>query len=385
VDTKHSKQRRNQRQIARRDVQKAIKHGLATPDPRNPNVVIYEHNNMKFIVDKTSNHLITSMVTEANFDPKDISAEDIHRNSQSLRMIRSFPCNWKSHTVIVVDTSGSMRKSDVSGCRTRLGVVWRSLAQDFVQPRIESGIAEDFDVVSIVLMGETATTVVMQHPTDFVLYNLLHEFFLESEMVSKKKTKKSKDSCKDGTRKRIRAGGHGHYIPSLKLAASMLEKDDNQSSVLSMLVLSDGRPSDYHGTRTKVNKRSGPSIDNEIITFGEELACKYGRRFHLSTIGIGSLKEFKIMQEMVNAAKDFGGNATFQLPSKSTSQVGAAISSIATSMTLTQTELRTGGGPRQRRVRSCLRESRKNMPLLTEIVDKEEFDIYLGPNVNQVV
>ena len=48
---------------------------------------------------------------------------------------------WKSNTVIVIDTSGSMRQNDVWGSRDRLDAVWLSIALDFVATRLENGSA----------------------------------------------------------------------------------------------------------------------------------------------------------------------------------------------------------------------------------------------------
>jgi hypothetical protein len=64
--------------------------------------------------------------------------------------------------------------------------------------------------------------------------------------------------------------------------------------------------------------------------------------------------------------------------------IGRVLSSVATSLTTAQTELMFGGGQgnkQQRRVRHCIRENRRLIPLITEMVDKDEFDIYMNENV----
>jgi len=64
--------------------------------------------------------------------------------------------------------------------------------------------------------------------------------------------------------------------------------------------------------------------------------------------------------------------------------IGAAISSVAASLTKTQLELvdlqRMNGG-QQRRVRPVMRENNKTLPLLAEVVSENEFDIYMDANV----
>ena len=47
-------------------------------------------------------------------------------NSQTRAM-------WKSHSVLIVDLSGSMRKDDVNGARCRSDGVWMALARDYVK------------------------------------------------------------------------------------------------------------------------------------------------------------------------------------------------------------------------------------------------------------
>eukprot|EP00543_Licmophora_paradoxa_P019175 CAMPEP_0202461956 /NCGR_PEP_ID=MMETSP1360-20130828/51806_1 /ASSEMBLY_ACC=CAM_ASM_000848 /TAXON_ID=515479 /ORGANISM="Licmophora paradoxa, Strain CCMP2313" /LENGTH=64 /DNA_ID=CAMNT_0049084233 /DNA_START=63 /DNA_END=254 /DNA_ORIENTATION=- len=63
---------------------------------------------------------------------------------------------------------------------------------------------------------------------------------------------------------------------------------------------------------------------------------------------------------MTHKAKDYGSSGLYMVPSLSTSAIGAAISSVATSMTDLQSELNLDGNARnghRRKVRSVLREN----------------------------
>jgi hypothetical protein len=303
---------------------------------------------------------------------------------------------WKSHSTIVVDKSGSMRNSDVNGSRTRFGAVWLSLAQDFIEHRIKSGLAGSLDVISIILMGEKAEILIDRWPTNYVLYNKLVDLFHQSEEADQlwqklqnsqrrerkrprhSKKKNVKFSQRDSKRLNdlVRPQGHGCYGPSLLLAEELLEKNDNESSALSLLLLSDGRPSDF-----QVFNQSRQDARNILKDVTGRMASRFGRRFSFSTIGMGSNKEFDTLKELVDAAKDYGGVGSFSVPSMSCAAIGRAISSVATSLTTTQTELSSSQGRQQRRVRPCIRESRKLIPLLTEVVSADEFDIYMGDTV----
>ena len=55
---------------------------------------------------------------------------------------------WNSHTVAVVDQSGSMRRDDAAGGATRADVVWLTLALDFVWKRLRSDEVFSWDVFS---------------------------------------------------------------------------------------------------------------------------------------------------------------------------------------------------------------------------------------------
>ena len=45
--------------------------------------------------------------------------------------LNSTPQRWTSHSVLVVDMSGSMRRDDVNGGRCRSDGVWIALASDY--------------------------------------------------------------------------------------------------------------------------------------------------------------------------------------------------------------------------------------------------------------
>lgn len=110
------------------------------------------------------------------------------------------------------------------------------------------------------------------------------------------------------------------------------------------------------------------------------MASRFGRRFTFSTIGMGSLKDFDTLRGLVDSAKDYGGIGSFSVPSLSCAAIGRAISSVATSLTTTQTELIAAKG-QQRRVRQCIRENTRLIPLITEVVDSDEFDIFMNDSV----
>jgi hypothetical protein len=103
---------------------------------------------------------------------------------------------------------------------------------------------------------------------------------------------------------------------------------------------------------------------------------------------MGNMKDYDCLKSMTGTCKDFGGTATFQVPGMSCAEIGAAMTSAATSLAACQTELAAAnaGGPkkRQRRVRFCLRENSRLLPALTEEVD-QSFNIYMNSKVDRCV
>ena len=83
---------------------------------------------------------------------------------------------WTSHTVIVVDMSGSMREDDVNGARCRADGVWTTLARNFCRSQLESQSNSLYDIVSVIAMRKTAKVLISSEPLTWVLYNKFVNF-----------------------------------------------------------------------------------------------------------------------------------------------------------------------------------------------------------------
>lgn len=150
-ETNHGTKRRGQRAISRREIQAAIKYGIEEPHPSDPNKIIYTYQGKKHIITKEGRRLVTTMVSTVNLVPKYISNEQARNHDDEMNIISERKVPWNSHSVIIVDISGSMRNSDVAGCRTRLGACWISIAEDFIDHRIKTGMATK--LVSLLRVG----------------------------------------------------------------------------------------------------------------------------------------------------------------------------------------------------------------------------------------
>jgi hypothetical protein len=201
LSTLHDRERREQREIAKITLKEARRYGMA--EKQSKGRIRYTYAGHVFIYDPKSNRAITSWKIDsdgpkqsarpkkkkesksgtrfqrpimiqksANHDTADVllSHSDVADQVQMLKQ------KWTSHTVLVVDMSGSMREDDVSGARCRADGVWTTLARDYVRQQLENETCSVYDVVSVIVMRTTARVVIKYEPMTWVLYNKLVSF-----------------------------------------------------------------------------------------------------------------------------------------------------------------------------------------------------------------
>ena len=144
-----------ERNIAKRDLQAAIKYGKkeVSSSPRTGALQWkYTFAGTVYITDRTSTREITSWPEPCfcmDLEKVTITSEMMREHKEAVKSL-SDESKWNSHTVAVVDQSGSMRKADAAEGATRADVVWLTLALDFVGERLRSGEASSWDVFSLV-------------------------------------------------------------------------------------------------------------------------------------------------------------------------------------------------------------------------------------------
>lgn len=363
VETTHGRLRREQRSIDKKDLQSAIKHGSrrsSYPRPNGDPTAVYKYNDIVYVVNERTREEITCYARPLQLDCVPISQAMLlaHERAAS-RIQRDLSC-WTSNTVIVVDTSGSMREGDVWGIRSRLGAVWVSIALDFLAARLESGEAGPTDVLSIITMEEEPRMVVDEEPCTWVLYNKLVSVYSDND---------------------VPARGHGPFLPSLKLAQELLTRNPSASCATSLTFLSDGAPSDYVLGKNATKDEWHRLIVEQV----EALSKTFGRRLTFTTIGIGGSEDFRLLERMADSASDYGAKASFMLPSMTSSALGQVFSSVATSLTTTQTEMTDLDTLKQRQVRQVVQESRAKAKQEIQEVSKDDFWIYPRDKVVRLV
>jgi len=363
VETEHGRLRRKQRGIDKKDLQKALKHGRREgthPRPNGDPASKYTYKDIVYIANDRTGEEVTSYAVPIKLDLVPINSDMKLKHVRARERIKADRHLWTSNTVLVVDRSGSMKASDMWGSRNRLGSVWISVALDFLAHRLESGAAFETDVISIVTLEETPIVVIEEEPCSWVLYNTLVTLY-NDETISPK--------------------GHGPFLPCLEKSEELLLRNSYASCAMALCFLSDGKPSD-----AAVEKYLPKEIAEELIVERvSSLARKFGRRLTFTAIGIGDSGDFATLERMVEAAKDYGAIATFQLPSMTTTSLGSIFTSVATLITTSQAEITDMATLKQRRVRDVERESRKKASQRLRCVSTNDFWIYPKDRVKRKV
>uniref|UniRef100_A0A7S2JX26 Alpha-type protein kinase domain-containing protein n=1 Tax=Leptocylindrus danicus TaxID=163516 RepID=A0A7S2JX26_9STRA len=343
LSSTHGRQRRMERNIAKRDLQAAIKYGEkeATRSPMTgKRGWKYTFAGNVYITDRTSTREITSWPEPCfgmDLEKVTITSEMMQEHKEAVKCL-SDESKWNSHAVAVVDQSGSMRKADAAEGATRADVVWLTLALDFVGERLRSGEASSWDVFSLVGMRSRGDLLLHYRPMNWILYNDLIDLLRTAHPM-----------------------GEGNYLPALDEAEKLLHGNTYSSCALLLIFLSDGRPSDklsssheysncnhYVGNLTKrMKKRVGA------------LASRFGRRLTVGAIALGNAaaaEDFSTLKAMADAAKDYGSLAYFHSASLSVDSLAGTFTSLTSTLTSTKVEMTALGSSRQRKVRDVLRE-----------------------------
>jgi hypothetical protein len=286
----------------------------------------------------------SSVLTSGAVDEAQVSEEMQLNHNLACSRIKNSPSSWTSHTVAVIDQSGSMRKTDLKDGATRSDAVWVTLAFEFVAQRLESNEATDTDVLSLVAMNEASTVLLDRRPVDWLLFNDLVTHLRVAEPLFA-----------------------GNYLPAFDKAEQLLRSNTHGNCSLLLFFLSDGKPSDR-----VPSFRADPELmqygRDQMQKFGHlaerhmgQLASQFGRRLTVGAIAFGSPDEdFSVLTRMTDVAMEYGSIGIFQAPSLDIGSLGLAMSSLTLSLSTSMTELTqiSGAGTAQRTVREIRREKR---------------------------
>jgi Mg-chelatase subunit ChlD/Pyruvate/2-oxoacid:ferredoxin oxidoreductase delta subunit len=334
----HGRERRAQRGIEKVDLQRAKKYGLK--EKAYNGCYKYTYGGVVFIYDHVRKREVTSYMSSdkaslrsgtlfckpVELESKEIDVDMINKHSAVRETLLKDKRKWTSHSVLVVDMSGSMRRDDVNGAKCRADGVWTTLARDYIKIPLENGTRTSSDLISIIVMQDEAKVLLICEPTDWCLYNRLVDYRNWTEM---------------------KPSGHGNYLPALEKANELLSLNTTGTCALALLFLSDGRPSD--------------PMEDHTQKLGE-MASQFGRRLTVSCIGMASPQDnesFKTLQDMATEAESYGSTSSFTEASCNIDSLSKLVSSLSASLTQTQFEMTDLDSGKAMKVRSDLRREKK--------------------------
>ena len=267
-----------------------------------------------YITDESSTQEVTSYAVPMDIARPTLTPEDRRGHEAAKKRLERYPSLCTSHTVIVVDQSGSMKTCDVFDFKNRSQAVFGMLALDFVAEQRMSGEGSDTDVVSLVLMRDSAEVVFEREPMGLMLYDMFAGLHDDGEPRS-----------------------HGHYLPALAAAEELLGGGTNGCCALSLLFLSDGRPSDQI---MFCDGESDQDVVDSITGRVRSLARRFGQQLCVTTLGVARRgADFSVLEAMADAARDAGAHGEFHRPELSSQGLSTAIASSVLSLTSTRRRL----------------------------------------------
>jgi hypothetical protein len=394
LSTDHDRLRRAERQIEKITLKEARRYGMA--EKQSKGRIRYTYAGHVFVYDPRTNRAITSYKMDPGNRPfgnttknntrktkkkeptsgtkffRPILIQKSHQHDtaglhlahqDAASYVRSHKERWSSHTVIVVDMSGSMRDDDVNGARCRSDGVWTSLAKDYVMQQLEKNTCSLFDVVSVIAMRKSSQVLLECEPMSYVLYNKLVSF-RDWDII------KPKD--------------HGFYVPALTEATRLLSVNPHGTCALSLIFFSDGKPSDYIKESKQFSWHQYNMVNKRLVKMTGEMASTFGRRLTFVCIGMAGQEEnFETLKKMAAEAKMFGAQASFERPTLESTALSAVMNSSLTSSLGTKTEMSSLKTGSSRLVRTDVKRERSDTP--DDETVNENWTVFRTSSVDQYV
>jgi len=317
LSTVHGRARRELRDISKHDLKTVMKYGTKT---RGRIVMgeqrwMFELDNTIYITDYLCRKEITCYKKAISIEPANITDAMIRNHGEAVRLLKEDPHISTTHSIIIIDQSGSMKTCDVNCFRSRSDAAYGTLALDYIAEQLYSMGDEFFvDAVTIIEMNDSGSIFVEKEPLDWILFNkVLHRM------------------------SNAKPHSHGSYVESIELAEAIIQRDlkaldelDADDLPAFMLVLvSDGKPSDklpeHEIRRRDAIVRLSQRLQSKLTVFG---------------MGIGSLgSDFYQLSLLVDTAEEYGAKGQFNHAGLNAASLSTAFSSVATSMTTTRNEL----------------------------------------------
>lgn len=322
LSSEHGRMRRIQRDIDKRSLQKALKFG--TRERSWGRRWKIEYDGVIFITDNSLRREVTAFPSPLAFAEIDGEARTAHEKAKLV--IERKPELCVSHTVLVVDNSGSMATHDINLHRDRQTAAYTVTALEFIAEQLFNGTANNSDVVSLVEFNSTAKVIFSREPVSWVLYNRLLAR-RDARNFQARETAKMMELYRCDS----------NYLPALDAVEKLLLTGYHENCALSLFFLSDGAPSDARELGL-----TPAAAQRRMCLRMEQIAAKFGCSLGISMVGFGNaLQDFTALKSMVEAVNGSASEATadFVYCDKMSNAIGTAVTSLVTSLTATRTVL----------------------------------------------
>lgn len=370
----HGRQRRRERDLSKRDLQAAVKYGIQ--ERGHSGRWKYTFADVVYVTDWTSTQEVTSYSLPLPLEKIHIHSMELNKINEQTRRIRTGGAKITSHTVLVVDQSGSMKKADVPGHRTRSQAVFYNIANEVVAAPLLANFVSYTDVVTLIEMRETAEVNVLinKEPMTWQLFN------------------KFVDLSND----RFCSSGHGNYLPAINEASRVLQDTVSTSGdnvALFLLFLSDGRPSDYFTLGI------GVSDQLQLIRLSMSKLCtrvrSVAKNFTFGAFGFAKEigHEFEVLKLMKAEAAKFDITSIFEQGLDST-VLRKALHMMSKSLTSTITKMsslisletpKSFARPRPGHVQPCKSEDKGTADIASQRNIKHKCYVYIQDRDKQQV
>lgn len=316
ISSTHCEQRQREREICKLDLQSAKKYGLKTTHRINNGKlrVLFTYNNIVYITEEDEETSVTCFaLDQLPITPAVLDRSMQEQITEQRRRIRANISIVTSHTILLIDQSTSMNKSDAIGHRSRSRCVFYSVANEM----IASYLLQD-------KMSFTDVCTMIEMRTDS---EVCHDIFMEPvtwELHNKFVQLASLEQA-------LRGKGHGNYIEAFEKAFQTLVANDNGTAALNLFFLTDGRPSD--------KSFKGELDASSRILNGVRRICEMFRtRLTFGVFGFAHSKgsQFDILHSMASVARVAGSQVVFSVGA-STQSLRLALSTVTSSLISSRT------------------------------------------------
>ena len=330
LSSEHGRLRREQRDIDKRDLQRALKYGKYSlkKGSHNPHL---EYDGIIFVTDPSMSREITAFPSPLPL--ADLDYKTIEENLKVKYLLEHRPELSTSHTVIVIDNSGSMlsKKNDVLLYRDSQNAAFSFTALELIAEQLFSNTAVNSDLVSLVKFSEYPSTEFSREPISWSVYN---------KILAHRNTQKYSD--REYAPHRDDLMGGSNYLPTLEKVHELLDLGYHSDLALSIYFFSDGMSTDHKKLGVSIEE-SYKRMEDSITT----MASKFGETLTVSMVGLGDVRDqFEPLKVMADAAVASGAKGSFVRCEKTAHSISSSISSMVTSTMQSRVALQDGGRTR---------------------------------------